>query len=334
MWVPFHLTGWNAPFGFVVSWFVCFVIVYGIVVRQRHGLLQLKDSFATIFVAAGTFVALLPLFLILYYLFVKGFGVAVTNFPHFFLVDMRGVGSRSPVSKAGMRHAIIGSLEQVGIATLITVPVGVLAATHLNEIGGRMASTVRTVAGAMTGLPSIIAGMVVYTAIVLPRGTNGWSGFAASLALSMVMLPTIVRTSEEVLRIVPRELREAALALGAPQWRVVLRVVLPTARTGLVTAALLGVARAIGETAPVLLTAFGSSRTNLNPFNGAQADLPSQIWQLILSFQRNDNAEAWGAAFVLVAIILTLFTLARILGAGGQGRRRRLPRPSLLSGRS
>jgi phosphate transport system permease protein len=321
-WTVFHLAGWNAAFGFVFCWFASFIVVFGVVVRQRHGSLQLKDRLATAFVAVGTSIALLPLVLILYYVAVKGAREALTNFPHFLVTDMKGVGSLKSSASAGMKHAIIGSVEQVGLAFLFSVPVGILAAAYLNEIGGRAAGVIRTVVSAMTGLPSIIAGIVVYTAWVSPRGVHGASGLAAAMALSIVMLPTIVRTAEEVLTIVPGSLREAALALGAPEWRVVVRVVLPTARAGLVTAALLGVARAVGETAPVLATAFGTPRTNANPFRGDQADLPLQIYQLIFSTQHSSITEAWGAAFLLIAIILTLFTLARILGTGGQRTRR------------
>jgi phosphate transport system permease protein len=162
--------------------------------------------------------------------------------------------------------------------------------------------------------------LFVYSAWILPQKTKGFSGFAAAMALSVVMLTTIVRTAEEVLRIVSDHLREAALALGAPEWRMVLRVVLPTARTGLVTAAILGVARGVGETAPVLLTAFGSAHTNVNPFSGPQDDLPLRIYQLVRSPSNNNVHVAWGGALLLVLIILTLFTLARIVGVGG-GRR-------------
>ncbi len=143
------------------------------------------------------------------------------------------------------------------------------------------------------------------------------------MALAIIMLPTIVRSSEEVLRIVSDNLREAALALGAPEWRMVLKVVLPTARAGLVTASILGVARAVGETAPVLLTAFGTSDTNWNPFKGVQSDLPIQIYQLYKLDLTSPTAEAWGAALLLVFIVLTLFTLARILSSLGPGGSKR-----------
>jgi phosphate transport system permease protein len=142
------------------------------------------------------------------------------------------------------------------------------------------------------------------------------------MALTIVMLPTVVRTAEEVLRIVSNSLREAALALGAPEWRTVLQVVIPTARTGLVTAALLGVARAVGETAPVLFTAFGNQHTNGNPFSGAQADLPLEVYSLVRQPRGSSVEVAWGGALVLVALILTLFTLARVLGTGSPGNSR------------
>lgn len=323
VWVPFHLAGWNAPFGAVVCWYASFLAIYGVVVRQRRGSLELKDHLATVVVWTGVGLAVFVLALLLYYVVERGGRVVFTKFPSFPFIrqDLGNFTSTDPVYKAGMKAAIIGSLEQVLLAALVTVPVGVLAATYLNEIGGRFAAVVRTVTDAMTGLPTIIAGLFVYSAWVLPRKTNGHSGFAATLALSVVMLPTIVRTAEEVLRIVSNSLREAALALGAPEWRMVLRVVIPTARTGLVTAAILGVARAIGETAPVLLTAFGANRTNYNLFHGEQDDLPLAIYRLARSPSNSNNAVAWGGAFLLVVIILTLFTLARILGSGSSGRR-------------
>lgn len=322
-----HLTGWDAPFGVVVCWFAGFVLTYGIVVRERHGVLELKDRLATVFVYAGTVVALIPLFFLLEFVVLRGSHVLFNHFPHFPFLrqDQSAFKPSQGIGRAGMKEAIVGTLEQVGVATLLTVPVGILAATYINEIGGRFASVVRTVADAMTGLPSIIAGLFIYAAWVTPHKTKGWSGFAAALALSVVMLPTVVRTAEEVLRIVSDHLREAALALGSPEWRMVLRVVLPTARTGLVTATILGVARAVGETAPVLLTAFGSERTNFNVFRGPQDDLPLRIYQLARTPSNTNVSVAWGGALLLTLIILTLFSLARILGTGGGPDRRWSP---------
>lgn len=331
VWAPFHLTGWDAPFGFVVCWFVSYVAIYAVIARQRHGTLELKDRLATLLVTSGTLLALLPLGLVLFYVLRRGLPVVFTRFPSFSFLrqDMRHFGPNDPPAMAGMKQAVIGSVEQVLIATAATAPLGVLAATYINEVGGRFAQMVRNVAAAMTGLPSVIAGLLVYSVWVMPMKTKGYSGLAAAIALSVVMLPTVVRTAEEVLRVVSDNLREAALALGAPEWRMVLRVVIPTARTGLVTASILGVARAIGETAPVLLTAFGSPRTNWNPFSGGQDDLPLRVYQLVRSSSNNNVTVAWGGALLLVLVILTLFALARIVGTGNRpswAPLRRLPR--------
>jgi phosphate transport system permease protein len=323
VWTPFHLVRLNAPFGFVICWFAAFAAIFGVVVRQRHGQLELKDGLATVVVWTGLLLALLPLGLLLGFVMVKGAKVVFTNFPSFPFLrqDMRHWSPSGPSSRAGMKAAMIGTVEQVGLATMASVPLGVLAATYINEIGGRYATVVRTIADAMTGLPSIIAGLLIYFLWVIPLAPNGNSGFAAAMALTIVMLPTVVRTAEEVLRLVSDSLREAALALGAPEWRTVMQVVIPTARTGLVTAAILGVARAIGETAPVLFTAFGNPRTVLNPFSGKQADMPYTIYQLARAPRGSAVAVGWGGALVLMAIILTLFTLARILGTGAPGSR-------------
>ena len=322
-WIPFHLAGLHAPIGFFVCWFTGAAIIYGIVVRQRHGVLVLKDRMATLFVAAGTALALVPLVLVIGFTLKKGLPVVLAKFPNILTHDLHqfGPNDRPSSGKIGMKQAVIGSIEQTLLATLATIPVGVLAATYLNEVGGRFAAVVRTVADAMTGLPSVIAGLFVYAFWIVPRHTSGYSGFAVAMAIGVVMLPITVRTAEEVLRIVPNSLREAGLALGAPEWRMVLRVVLPTARTGLVTASLLGVARGVGETAPVLLTDKINSFVNWNPFRGTQDDLPLRIYTF--ARQTNSNnfvAAAWGAAVLLLLIVLTLFTLARIGGTGGRKR--------------
>ncbi|HEV2360107.1 MAG TPA: ABC transporter permease subunit, partial [Acidimicrobiales bacterium] len=207
---------------------------------------------------------------------------------------------------------------------------GVFTAVYLNEVRGRIAGMVRSVVDAMTGIPTIIAGLFIYLIWVQPHHADGHSGFAGSMAISVLMIPYITRASEEVLKIVPGTLREASLALGSSEWRTIVRVVLPTARVGLVTAMILGVARGVGETAPVLFTAFGSNITNWNPFHGPQADLPLAIFSYITTANQNFIDEAHGAALVLVLMVLTLFTLARLLGSGGasspsifQKRRRR-----------
>ena len=174
---------------------------------------------------------------------------------------------------------------------------------------------------AMTGAPAIIAAVFIYLVWVAPRHTSGKSGFTAALALSVMMLPVVTRAAQEVIAVVPGSLREAALALGAPRWRVIVRVVLPTARAGLSTAVILGVARIAGETAPVLFAAGGNAYYNWNPFSGVQDNLPLRIYELINQGSGNIVRDAWGVSFVLILLVLGLFVLARMAGRSRAGRR-------------
>jgi phosphate transport system permease protein len=237
----------------------------------------------------------------------------------FFVEDMARVGPLTP--GGGAVHAIIGTFEQVGLAVIIVVPIAILTAVYLNEIKGRLAGPIRFFVDAMSGLPSIVAGLLVYSLVVVP--SKHYSGAAGSVALTILMLPTVTRASEEILRTVSDALREGALALGAPRWRLVMQVVLPTARTGLVTAAILGVARAIGETAPMLLTAFGADTTNKNVLSGPQSDLPLFVWKLIREPNSTQNQRAWTGALVLLLLVLILFVIARLVSNLGQRKLRR-----------
>jgi phosphate transport system permease protein len=179
----------------------------------------------------------------------------------------------------------------------------------------------------MTGSPAIISGLFIYLLWVQPQHETGQTGFSAALALSVMMLPIVTRASQEVIAIVPGSLTEAALALGAPRWRSILRITLPTARVGLVTAVILGVARVAGETAPVLFDAGGAPRYNWNPFSGRQDDLPLRIYEMIFQPGVNARRDAWGVAFVLVLVVLILFLLARVIGSLKPGSRLiRIPR--------
>jgi phosphate transport system permease protein len=266
------------------------------------------NRIVTVLLAAAVAVALLPLVLVLYYTVVKGLG----RFGGYFLQhSMRGVG---PIdATGGAYHAIIGTLEQVGIATLIAVPVGLLAAVYTVEYGrGRLASAIRFFTDVMTGVPSIVAGLFIYAFWVLALG-QGFSGFAAALALMILMLPTIVRSAEEMLKLVPDSLREAALALGVPRWRTIVSVVLPTASAGIVTGVMLGVARVAGETAPLLLTALNFDAINVNPFSGQQAALPTFIFAQAGQPQKVALDRAWAGALTLVLLILVLNVIARAI---------------------
>ncbi|HLF41580.1 MAG TPA: phosphate ABC transporter permease PstA, partial [Acidimicrobiia bacterium] len=232
----------------------------------------------------------------------------------FFTQTMDTVGPLDPPTVGGARHAIIGSLQQVGLAAALATPLGLLTAVHLTESDGRLARVVRLLVDAMSGIPSVVAGLFIYTMWVV-RLDQGFSGLAAGMALAVLMLPTVARTAEEVIRLVPNGLREASLALGAPEWRTVLRIVIPTARSGIVTAAVLGGARIAGETAPLLMTAFGSDSANSNPFEGAQSALPLFAFQRVRNAVPSQIARGWAGALVLIVMVLALFTVARAVGA-------------------
>lgn len=321
-------------FGMILCSFGAFVLVYGLVTRTRYGIERAKDRLATVLIWSGSMVAILPLAFIIVWLLVKGLSVVLAGFPHFFLSDSSKAGPSDPVSKAGVGAAIVGTIEQVGIATLVAAPLSILTATYLNESKSRLSQVVRLVVDAMTGTPEIIAGLFVYLLWVQPRHTNGQSGVAASMALGIMMLPFVTRGAQEVLKTVPGSLREAGLALGAPQWRLTLRVVLPTARVALLTVTILGVARAVGETAAVYFTAGGSAtqKFNWNPFHGIQLDLPLYVVQFAKVSSATEVREAWGGALVLVTMVLILFTLTRMLGKGNRGKRKPLVFPAWRRG--
>jgi phosphate transport system permease protein len=224
---------------------------------------------------------------------------------------MRGVGPLD--SNGGAYHAILGTLEQVGLASLIAVPLGLLVAIYIVEYGtGLFRSVVRFLVDVMTGIPSIVAGLFVFAFWVVGLG-KGFSGFAASLALAVLMLPVVVRSSEEMLKLVPDDLREASYALGVPRWRTILSVVLPTASSGITTGVMLAVARVTGETAPLLLTAFGFDAIRSSPFKGAQSGLPLFVFSQAGSAFDVAVRRAWAGALTLIMIVLLLTLTARVL---------------------
>jgi phosphate transport system permease protein len=267
--------------------------------------------------------AVLPLASVVWTLISKGAERLDANF---FGTSMNNIGARDP--NGGAYHAIIGTLEQVGLATLITVPLGILGAIYIVEYGrGRLATLIRFFVDVMTGIPSIVAGLFIlafWVLIVSPWFNDGqpaYSGFAAALALSVLMLPTIVRSTEEMLRLVPAPLREGSYALGIAKWKTILRIVLPTALPGIVTGVMLAVARAAGETAPVLLVAGSTAAINMDPFAGNQAALSIFVYQQASDASKYAPARAWTAALTLVAIVLILTIAAKLLA-----RRNRIAR--------
>jgi phosphate transport system permease protein len=292
-----------------------YLIGLSVVAGRIEGKRAARNRTMKSLIYAACVLAILPLASVVWTLVSKGIARLDGNF---FGSSMNNIGARDP--EGGAYHAIIGTLEQVGIATLMSVPLGVLGAIYLVEYGrGKFAATVRFFVDVMTGIPSIVAGLFIlsfWVLIVSPWFNDGqprFSGFAASLALAVLMLPTIVRSTEEMLRLVPGPLREGAYALGVPQWKTILSVVLPTALPGIVTGVMLAVARAAGETAPVLLVAGGAAAINFDPFAGNQQSLSLFVYQQAGDASRYAPDRAWTAALTLVALVLVLTVAAKLL---------------------
>jgi phosphate transport system permease protein len=238
---------------------------------------------------------------------------------NFYSTDLGVTGPLDPLSQGGISHAIVGTLIITSISLALTVPLAIVCAVYLNESKSAAAQLVRTVVTAMTALPSILAGLFVFVVWVLVAHYQR-SGLAASIAVSIMMLPIIIRSADVVLRLVPGSLREAAAALGAPRWRSAWYVVLPTARSGLLTSVILGVARGVGETAPVLLTAGYTAATNTDPLKNPMVNLPLAAFELVRSPQPTQIARGFGAAATLMVMVLVLFSVARLLGGKQAGQ--------------
>jgi phosphate transport system permease protein len=268
-----------------------------------------KDRFARWTLGVAAIVALVPLLLVLYYLIHKGIGALSGTF---FTTDPSGAFLGDP---GGVKSAILGTLEIVGIASLISIPAGLGIAVYLVEYGksGRIASVVRFFTDVMTGVPSIMFGLFIYITLVVTKvGGSSFAAWKASLALALLMLPIVSRSCEVVLYQVPDGLREAALALGAPRWKVIGKVVIPTALPGIVTGSLLAVARGAGETAPLLLALTIASGTTLG-VNGPMNALPLTIFQDLKQPRPELVDVAWGAALTLVLMVLVLSLIARLI---------------------
>ncbi len=274
---------------------------------------KLTNTIASILICISFALALIPLYSVISY--TVGQGIKRFNWS-FLTTTMNGIGPFD--SDGGASHAIIGTLEQVGIASLIAIPLGILCAIYLVEYGrGRLRTAIRFFVDVMTGIPSIVAGLFVYSFWVIALD-QGFSGFAAAMSLAILMLPTIIRSSEELLVLVPDSLREAGLGLGLPRWRVVVSLVLPTAASGIVTGVMLGISRVIGETAPLLLTALGLDSMNKNPFDGQQSGLGLYVFgQAQRAGTKGPAAyfaeRAWAAALTLILIVMILSLIARLI---------------------
>ena len=279
----------------------------------RHVQRKVVDKLVTLLVTAAFLLAMFPLVSILWTVVSKGAQVLSTDF---FTYSMRNVVGEG----GGIYHALIGTLLITGAAAVISIPIGLLTAIYLIEYGdGRPLSRVVTfLVDVMTGIPSIVAGLFAYALFVLFAGPGVRMGFGGAIALSLLMIPVVVRSSEEMLKLVPNELREASYALGVPKWRTILKVVLPTALAGIVTGVTLAIARVIGETAPLLIIAGLTDSVNFNLFNDRMATLPVFTYSAIASpgFPPGPSIDrAWGAALVLLIIVMLLNLIARIVSS-------------------
>jgi len=278
------------------------------VVWKLRGRRAVVNRVATVAMYGAFLIAVIPLALVIWYTIGKG----LVRFSYGFLThSMAGVGATD--TNGGVYHAILGTVEQLLIASVISVPLGLLVAIYLNEYGRRGFSTVvRLLVDVMTGIPSIVAGLFVLAFWVIGLH-RGYSGFAGAMALAILMLPVVTRASEEMLKLVPDTLREAAYALGIPKWRVILSIIIPTARTGITTGIMLAVARVTGETAPLLLTAFGTIFINKSPFHGPQEALPLFVFSSAAAGTPADVNRAWAGALTLILIVVLLYVAARLL---------------------
>ena len=295
--------------------FIVFFMVYMALTASIKGF-QLgsaaaKDALVNSLVAFGAIVTVIPIASILFTVVQKGLpGISL----NLFTSDMSMATPTDPLSNGGLLHAITGTLALVILALIMSVPIGILTALYLTEIKGRFTAPIRFLVQAMSGVPSIVAGLFILSAILYPI-TKSFSGFMGALALTILMIPTIARTSEEVLNLIPNDLREAGVALGGTQWRTVAMIVLPAAKSGLVTAVILGVARIAGETAPLLLLTGGGDKVNPNAFSGPLGSLPYYIWKSFNAGSPEALTRAWAGLLVLVGLVLVLFTVARYLGS-------------------
>ena len=305
------VTPMKGKLAYFAVFFIAYALLTSIFKAQQRGSAAAKDALVNSLVAIGAIVTVIPAASILATILKKGLpGISFGLFTH----DMALATPTDPLSNGGLLHAITGTLLLVTVALILSVPIGILTALYLTEIKGKFTGPIRFLVQAMSGVPSIVAGLFILSAVLYPI-TKSYSGLMGSLSLTILMIPTIARTAEEVLNLIPNELREAGTALGGTQWRTVAMIVLPAAKSGLVTAIILGVARIAGETAPILLLTGGGDRVNPNAFSGPMGSLPYYIWKSFNAGSPEAITRAWAGLLVLVGLVLILFTSARFLGS-------------------
>ena len=311
------VTPLKGKLGFSIALFIMAIITSASISWIRKDRKAALNSVSTVFVYVAAAFVIIPLASLLFEIIRKGapglsFGI--------FTRDMSLASADSPLNEGGLLHAVIGTLYVVLLATIISTPIGFLTSLYIVEVKGRFASTVRFFVQAMSGVPSIVAGLFIYAVWMIGLG-NSYNAVAGAGALAILMIPTVARTSEEVLKLIPNDLREAGLALGATQRRTVAMIILPAAKSGLVTSMILGIARVAGETAPLLLTIGGADAINLNPFEGNNYALPYYVWKNYSLGNPESIQRAWLGVIVLMMMVFIFFSLARYFGRTKGARR-------------
>ena len=307
--LPALLAGWS-----ITQWLLLALVVFLVAMpgwsRLVEGRRAAVDRFVTALVWSAFALAVAPLVWLLWVVLKSGLPAINGTFLTQSMFNVVGD------EQGGIYHALIGTLLITLAATVISVPVGILTAVYLVEYGkgSRMARLITFLVDVMTGIPSIVAGLFALALLILLFGTAFRAGIGGSIALSLLMVPTVVRSSEEMFRLVPDDLREASYALGVPKWRTIVKVVLPTSLSGIVTGVVLAISRVIGETAPLLVVAGATDGVNANLFNGRMTTLPVFIYSQYATSTPVGYQRAWGGALVLIVLVMVLNLTARVIG--------------------
>jgi len=304
------VTPMKGKLAYAFIFFIAWLAIDSLLIVRRAGIKGVRDALAANVTLLGGAIVIMAVASILWSVISRGLKGLNINFV---TETMRNASLFDPIGNGGILHAIVGTLMLILIAIIFSVPMGILTALYLTEIKGKSAGLIQFLVQAMSGVPSVVAGLFIYAAIILTTPLRS-SSFLGGLALTILMVPTVTRTAQEVLNLVPRDLREAGLAMGATQWKTVALVVVPAARSGLITATILGVARIAGETAPLLFTVGTFDSFNFNPVKGENAAIPIIVWRALGAGSPESIQRAWSAILVLLIVVLILFVAARALG--------------------
>lgn len=314
-WVATKLTPLSGRLGYFLAFLTIYTGTNYFYSRITKGKLAGTDSFFKVIIFFMAFITVAPLFNILWSVWERGYkGLHLSLFTS----DMHSTPTTDEiVGHGGLLHALVGTVLLVVVALLLSIPIAILTALYLTEIRGKFTRPIKFLVQSMSGVPSVVAGLFILASIVYPV-THSLSSWEGSLALAILMIPTIARVSEEVLLLVPNDLRESGVALGGTLWKTVQQIILPAARSGLVTAIILGVARIVGETAPIVLLTGGGDTTNFNIFHGPMGSLPFYIWKGLSAGTEVSIQRAWTGILVLIGLVLILFGIARNLSSRGR----------------